>query len=45
MTNGLKTINDVKKTSKILDLEIKIFNIEKRMEVSVIKDESFDYDF
>lgn len=42
---NLKTINGVKKTKGIVTLKIKIYNIEKNIDVFVIDEENFDYDF
>lgn len=42
---GLKTINGVKNSIGIVTLKIKIFEIEKHVNVFVIDDDNFDYDF
>lgn len=42
---NLKTINGVKKTTGIVTLKIKIFKLEYNMNVFVIDNENFDYDF
>ena len=43
--NNLKTINGVKKAKGIIKLDIKIFNLEKEVDVFVIDDKNFDHDF
>lgn len=42
---NLKTINGVKKANGIIELDVAIFNLEKKMNVFVIDKENFDYDF
>lgn len=42
---GLKTINGVKKSVGIVTLKIKIFDIEELMNIFVIDENNFDYDF
>lgn len=42
---NLKTINGVKKTKGMVTLKIKIYNIEKIMNVFVVDNENFNYDF
>jgi hypothetical protein len=42
---NLKTINGVKKTIGMVTLKIKIFDIEKSINVFVIDGKNFDYDF
>lgn len=42
---NLLTINGVKKTKGIVNIKIKIFNIEKQIEVYIIDEENFEYDF
>lgn len=42
---NLKTINGEKKTKGIVTLKIKIYNIEKIMDIFVIDNENFNYDF
>lgn len=42
---NLKTINGEKKTNGMVTLKIKIFNIEKYMDVFVVDNGSFKYDF
>lgn len=42
---NLKTINGVKKANGIITLGITIFDVEKKMNVFVIDQENFDYDF
>lgn len=42
---NLKTINGVKKTNGMVTLNVKIFNIEKKVNVFVIEEKNFDYDF
>lgn len=42
---NLKTINGEKKTKGIITLKIKIYNIEKVMNIFVIDSENFHYDF
>lgn len=42
---NLKTINGVKKSIGIIKLKLKIFELEKNMNVFVIDEENFDYDF
>lgn len=42
---NLRTINGVKKSKGIVTLKIKIFEIEKNMNIFVVDGESFDYDF
>lgn len=42
---NLKTINGVKKSIGIVTLKIKIFQTEKTMNVFVIDEQNFDYDF
>lgn len=44
-TAGLKTINGVKKSIGIVTLKIKILNMEQTINVFVIDEENFDYDF
>jgi len=39
------TINGVKKTNGMVTLKIKIYNIEKTMDIFVIENENFNYDF
>lgn len=41
----LKTINGVKQSNGIINLDVKIFNIEKKINAFVIDKENFDYDF
>ena len=43
--SNLKTINCVKKACGIVTLDEKIFNIEKQINVFVIDESNFDYDF
>lgn len=42
---NLRTINGVKKATGRINLNIKIFNIEKKISVFVIDEENFNYDF
>lgn len=42
---NLKTINGVKKSIGIVELKIKIFDIEENVNVFVIDKQNFDYDF
>lgn len=42
---NLKTINGVRKINGMVTLKVKIFNIEKTINVFVIDKENFDYDF
>lgn len=42
---NLKTINGVKKSIEIVTLKIKIFDIEENVNVFVIENQNFDYDF
>lgn len=42
---GLKTINGVKKVNGLTTIRAKIFNIEKDIDVFVIDQRNFDYDF
>lgn len=42
---GLKTINGVKKSIGMVTLKIKIFEIEKHLNIFVIDEDNFDYDF
>jgi len=42
---NLMTINGVKKTNKMVTLKIKIYNIEKTMDIFVVENENFNYDF
>lgn len=42
---NLSTINGVKKTEGMITIKIKIFNIEKVMNVLMIDKENFQYDF
>ena len=42
---NLKTINGVKKSTGIVSLKIKIFQKEKNMNVFVIDEQNYDYDF
>lgn len=42
---GLKTINGVKKSIGMVTLRIKIFEIEKHVNIFVIDEDNFDYDF
>lgn len=42
---NLKTINGVKKASGIITIDVNIFNVEKKIDVFVIDQENFDYDF
>lgn len=42
---GLKTINGVKKSIGMVTLKLKIFEIEKQVDVFVIDEENFDYNF
>lgn len=42
---NLKTINGVKKTTGMVTLKAKIFNMEETINVFVIDKENFDYDF
>ena len=42
---NLKTINGEKKTKGMVSLKIKILNIEKIMDIYVIDNENFKYDF
>lgn len=42
---NLRTINGVKKSIGVVTLTIKIFEIETKMNVFVIEEQSFDYDF
>lgn len=44
-TAKLKTINGAKKTKGMVTLKIKIFNIERMMDVFVVDNENFHYDF
>ena len=44
-TVNLKTINGAKKTKGMITLKIKIYNIEKEMNVFVIDNENFNYEF
>lgn len=42
---NLKTINGVKKAKGLIALNIRIFNVDKTMNVFVIDEENFDHDF
>lgn len=42
---NLKTINGVKKAKGMITLDITIFNVEEKMNVFVIDNENFNYDF
>jgi len=42
---NLRTINGVKKTNGMVTLKIKIYNIEKTMDIFVVENENFNYDF
>lgn len=42
---NLKTINGVKKTEGMVTLRIKIYDIEKSMDVFIVDNENFNYDF
>lgn len=42
---GLKTINGVKKSIGMVTLKLKIFEIEKQVDIFVIDEENFDYNF
>jgi hypothetical protein len=42
---NLKTINGVRKTDGMVSLNVKIFDIEREMDVFVIERNNFDYDF
>lgn len=42
---GLKTINGVKKSIGMVTLKIKIFEIEKHINIFVIDEDNFDYNF
>lgn len=42
---GLKTINGVKKSIGMVTLKLKIFDIENKVDVFVIDEENFDYNF
>jgi len=42
---NLRTINGVEKTSGLITIEIKIFEIEKKVDVFIIDEENFKYDF
>lgn len=42
---GLKTINGVKKSIGTVNLKIKIFDVEKHVNIFVIDEDNFDYDF
>lgn len=42
---NLITINGVKKTSGLTTIKIKIFEIEKKVDVYIIDKENFKYDF
>lgn len=44
-TTNLKTINGVKKTIGMVNLKIKIRDIERTMDIFVIDSENFNYDF
>jgi len=44
-SKNLLTINGVKKTKGIVNIKIKIFNIEKQIEVYIIDEENFENDF
>lgn len=44
-TANLKTINGEKKTKGIVTLKLKIYNIERNMDIFVIDNENFHYDF
>ncbi|KAK7871567.1 hypothetical protein R5R35_010364 [Gryllus longicercus] len=44
-TVNLKTINGAKKTKGMITLKIKIYNIEKEMNVFIIDNENFNYEF
>lgn len=41
---NLKTINGVKKTDGLISVKMKIFNIEKKMNVFIINSKHFNYD-
>jgi len=41
----LITINDVKKSSGLANLNIRIFNIEEKTNMVIVDDENFKYDF
>jgi len=42
---NLKTINGVKKINGMIALNVKIFEVEKKINVFVIDEENFDYEF
>lgn len=42
---NLKTINGVKKTEGMVTLKIKIYDIEKCIDVFIMENENFKYDF
>lgn len=42
---NLKTINGEKKTKGMVTLKIKIYNIERNMDIFVVDNENFNYDF
>ena len=42
---SLKTINVVKDANEMINLKIKIYNIEKTMNAFIVNDEHFNYDF
>lgn len=42
---NLKTINGEKKTKGMVTLKIKIYNIEKMMDIFVVDNENFNHDF
>lgn len=45
LSSNLKTINGVRKSKGIVTLQIKIFSEEHEMDVFVIDQQNFDYDF
>lgn len=44
-SSNLKTINGVKKIDGLITIIAKIFNIEDKLDVFIVDNKSFDYDF
>lgn len=42
---NLRTINGVKKTNGLTNIKIKIYEIEEKVDVYIIDEENFKYDF
>jgi len=42
---NLKTINGVMKTKGRITLKVKIYNVEKEMNIFIVDNENFNYDF